>query len=400
MKTNCKTFLLILMTALSAAQALAQGFSSGSTGADGALNVTVNTTNSLPPDGILNYTTINVAAGATLRFKRNPLNTPAYLLATDDVTINGTIDVSGEPGSINPPVGGKGGPGGFDGGAPGFDAIAPGAGYGPGGGRGGYLGGTGLNPTNNAGLGAYSTAPPRRSSTNDGSTYGSPLLVPLVGGSGGGGGSYGTGGQAGVGGSGGGGAILIASSSRITFVGSAARILAEGGGSTSPAIPTPGGSGGAVRLVAPSVVGTGQTISTGSGGSGAGLGRIRVDTTDRRLLQLTFNGQSSVGAFMMVFPTPMPRLDILEAAGTVIPEGNAGPVQIQLPFGSATSRTVTIQARDFNAAVPINVVLTPETGLPQVYPVTIDNAAANPATVTVPVTVPVNTVVTINAWTK
>ena len=75
-------------------------------------------------------------------------------------------------------------------------------------------------------------------------------------------------------------------------------------------------------------------------------------------------------------------------------------MQVQLPFGSTTNRTVTIQARDFNAAVPINVVLTPDSGVPQVYLVTIDNAAANPATITVPVTLPVNTLVTINAWTR
>ena len=93
-------------------------------------------------------------------------------------------------------------------------------------------------------------------------------------------------------------------------------------------------------------------------------------------------------------------MDILQAADTNIPEGNPAPVQVQLPFGSTTNRTVTVQARDFNASVPIAVVLTPDSGRPQVYPVTIDNVAANPATITVDVTLPVNTVVTINAWTR
>ncbi|HTD67918.1 MAG TPA: hypothetical protein VK846_15445, partial [Candidatus Limnocylindria bacterium] len=116
--------------------AFAQPFDAGSTGADGALNVTSNTTLTLPPNGIFNFTTINVAAGTTLTFARNALNTPVHLLATSNVTINGTIDVSGAVGSAT--AGGRGGPGGFDGGYPGLDAnTPPGAGLGPGGAAGG-----------------------------------------------------------------------------------------------------------------------------------------------------------------------------------------------------------------------------------------------------------------------
>ena len=80
----------------------------GSDGADGALEVTENQTLTLPPDGIFNYTTVTIAEGATLTFERNALNTPAYLLATGDVTIAGTIDVLGKVGSGL--SGGKGGP--------------------------------------------------------------------------------------------------------------------------------------------------------------------------------------------------------------------------------------------------------------------------------------------------
>src|SRR5881396_1143744 len=114
-------------------------FSSGSTGADGALNVTSNTTLDLPPDGIFNFTTITVDSGATLRFNRNPLNTPVYLLAKGDVVIDGTIDVSGGNRSDYPasPSGaspGMGGPGGFDGGFAESQGIYAGDGQGPGGG--------------------------------------------------------------------------------------------------------------------------------------------------------------------------------------------------------------------------------------------------------------------------
>jgi hypothetical protein len=158
------------------------------------------------------------------------------------------------------------------------------------------------------------------------------------------------------------------------------------------------GSGGAVRLVAPSVVGTGQWIyAAGSGGQG----RIRIDTIDRSALQLDFYGQASIGAFMAVFPNPVPRLDVINAAGTAIPEGSPSPVTIQLPFGSDTNRTVTVQARDFGASVPIRVVLTPESGPPQTYDTTINNTTGNnPASATLNVAVPVNTKVAVNAWTR
>src|SRR5712692_5816134 len=157
--------------------ALSQGFSSGSTGAYGPLNVTSNTTLNLPPDGIFNCTTIRIAPSVTLTFNRNALNTPVYLLATSNVTINGTIDVGGQVGSA------AGGPGGFDGGYGGLNAITPpGAGYGPGGGKGGDA----SNQSSGVGGGSYATVG-TASSTNNGATYGGALLVPLVGGSGGGG---------------------------------------------------------------------------------------------------------------------------------------------------------------------------------------------------------------------
>src|ERR1035438_919403 len=87
----------------------AQTFSSGSTGADGALNVTSDTvTVPLPASGVFNYTTVNVAAGATLQFTNNLANTPVIMLAQGDVNIAGTINISAN--------GQYPGPGGFDGG--------------------------------------------------------------------------------------------------------------------------------------------------------------------------------------------------------------------------------------------------------------------------------------------
>jgi len=393
MNKHLTKLFVALIAACPLANALAQDFDSGSDGSYGAMNITANTTLNLPSNGVFNCTTINVATGVTLKFNRNPLNTPVYLLAKSNVTISGTIDVGGRPGTQSPPVGGQGGPGGFDGGSPGFDILPPGAGYGPGGGR----GGSESTSPNGVGSGSYATVGQHSNSTNRGAAYGNALVVPLIGGSGGGG-IVGTAGVAGRGGSGGGGAVLIASTTRIIVSGG---IFARGGVFVNG--PYNNGSGGAVRLVAPIVSGGGSINVLGgvdNNQSFGGAGRIRIDAIDRSTLGLVLQGPGTVGGFMAVFPSPLPRLDILQAADTVIPEGNPAPVQVLLPFGSTSNRTVTVQARDFNAAVPINVVLTPEVGLPRVYPMTIQNAASNPATATVNVILPANTVVTINAWTR
>jgi hypothetical protein len=255
---------------LMTARAPAQGFSSGSDGSYGPMNITSNTTLNLPPDGKFHCTTINVASNVTLRFTRNPLNTPVYLLATGNVAIAATsiIDVSGRAGSANPPVGGEGGPGGYDGGLPGFGAsVPPGAGYGPGAGKGGNNGTSAAG----AGSGAYGGVGSGSLSTNKGTVYGGPLLVPMAGGSGGGGSD----GSPGSGGGGGGGAILIASSTRIDLAGVIrARGAIQNGGSFN------GGSGGAIRLVAPIVAGAGTVdVSDYNGGPFySGGGRIRIDS--------------------------------------------------------------------------------------------------------------------------
>jgi hypothetical protein len=118
---------------------LAYAFNSGSTGALGAFNPTTNTVVQLPPDGILNYTTINIPAGVTVTFTTNAANTPVYMLATQDVIVAGTINVSGQngaggTGTAAPVLGGQGGPGGFAGGFGGVFNAFGGQGLGPGGG--------------------------------------------------------------------------------------------------------------------------------------------------------------------------------------------------------------------------------------------------------------------------
>ena len=103
---------------------------------------------------------------------------------------------------------------------------------------------------------------------------------------------------------------------------------------------------------------------------------------------------------MFVFPDVVARLDIVEAAGQIIAKGRPGPVLVLLPFGSTTSRTVTVQARDFIGIAPINVVLTPEGGASVVYPAEIDMSLGDPAQVIANVEIPINTPTRIQVWTR
>lgn len=374
------------MAAVVADESIAQVFDSGSDGSFGEILVASGETLTLDMealgilDGIFNATTITVESTGVLRFGRNPLNTPVYLLATGDITVDGKIHVNGGIGTSNPPVGGKGGPGGFDGGTPGFGAGVPsGAGLGPGAGLAG------------GGAGGYGSS---IGGATDGAAYGSPLLLPLVGGSGGGGSD----GQPGGGGHGGGGAVLLASNTRVHVTGTVEAL----GAVTSSCTARRFGSGGGIRIVAPIVSGFGRIDVVTSNCATTAAGRIRIDAIDRSQLTLTFDplSQTSVGTFMAVFNDVTPRLDITEAAGQMIAVGTADPVFITLPFGSSPDRQVTVQGTDFTGLVPISVVLTPESGAPIVIDTDLDMSQGNPSSVTVDVTLPINTLIHVNAWTR
>ncbi len=385
--------IIVLAFAAGFARSYAQPFNSGSNGTLGDVVIDKTTTIDLPPDGVLHFKKFAVAAGVALTFKRNELNTPVTLLAQGDVLIQGTIDISGGEGSGT--AGGLGGPGGFDGGRPGFGDTDPGAGFGPGGGRGG---GRDNVP---AGVGAAGfNGPAGGNSTNLGQAYGNSLLIPLVGGSGGGGVAYYGDNQSGYGGGGGGGAILIASSTRVEFAPKDVvySIVAGGGAGKSG---QNGGSGGAIRVVAPVITGSAQIFVVGREGSASG--RVRMDAIDasglRRGVAPAY--ALSVGTVMVARLNPEPRLDLTEVAGKAIPEGTSGLVQITLPTGSDPKSTVKVKARNFGAVIPLEIVLTPDSGVPVIAQVVIDNTSQhNPAEVSVPVTFPVNVGVTVSAWAR
>jgi hypothetical protein len=227
-----------------------------------------------------------------------------------------------------------------------------------------------------------------------GAVYGNPLLFPIVGGSGGGGAS----GNPGWGGGGGGGALLIASTTKITHTGN---IRALGGQALSANVQNTG-SGGAVRLVAPIITGNGSIDVRGDGGLNLkGDGRIRIDALDRSGIAFNFvpTTTATVGGLLAVFPDPMPRLDVVEAAGRAVAI-DSGPAQVLLPAGTSPNQTVKVRAKDFGQTVPIRVVLNPDSGPSQSYDAQIDNAGANPAETTVNVTFPANVLTHIQVFTR
>lgn len=370
-------------------------FDCGSDGSFGSLVVdstTGNRTIALPPDGVLNCTTVNVAPASALYFTRNAGNTPVYILATGDVTIGGTIYVDGEYNVGK--RGGDGGPGGFPGGQGGSN---PSNGSGPGGGKGGWGGNEPLPPgRSHRGGGGYGTR--GDPAVTGGSAYGNPLLIPLVGGSGGGGADeIAVSNQ--LGGAGGGGALLIASNTQITLAQQQSSIAARGGGT-----PTGygGGSGGAVRLVAPIIAGNAKILV--SSPSNGGYGRIRVDALTNTLSLIDTGdgspGYATFGKNMVVVPPNLPSLRITQAAGTNIALAQTDPVFVLLLAGSAATQTVQVQANNFNSVVPLVAVVTPEAGERQTFNFDIDNTAGGASTGSVQVQIPAGVSTRIDVWTR
>jgi hypothetical protein len=374
------------------APAHGQTFNSGSTGADGALTLALNsgtTTLTVPPSGVFNFTTVTISAGATLKFTRNATNTPVTLLASGNVILTGNIDVSGARGGDglqgNITVGGNGGasgPGGFNGGTGAIAgaAVSAGAGRGPGsgtggtnvnaGGGGGGFFNAGTNGTNGAG-----------SAGQGGAGYSDQTLLPLIGGSGGGGGGavYG---NTGGGGGGGGGAILIASSGTIslnggTFTakgGDAGGGTGSGGGNGTGA--GGAGSGGAIRLVATTItgaatinIGPGQQQTSGSStGGAASAGRVRIEGFTN-----TFTGSfpgSVLGAVSSGAPTSVvlangPTLSITAIGGVTAPASPSGSFStpdVVLPVTTTNPVTINLAAANIPVGTIISLSVIGQTG--------------------------------------
>jgi hypothetical protein len=403
---------IVAVTALMASPGSAQ-FSSGSTGADGPLMPTVDTEVVLPESGVFNYTTIIIPVGVTVTFKRNTTNTPVVLLVQGDVTIAGTIDLNGKS---SPHVGaagdgnlgddgipGVGGPGGFDGGRGGLANGSGGAGLGPGGGGPGNGFGTmsccPSAASGGGGGGFGATGADNGFGQNEGNTgrggtsYGSSVLLPLIGGSGGGGGG-GAVNFGGSGGGGGGGAILIASSGTVNITGS---VFANGGhsGSSSGAgcgDPGGGGSGGGIRIVATTISGDG-TISADRGTSGAqcfshagagAVGRIRFESVSFTRTAAT-TPPFTTGQPGQVFIAGSPTLRISSVAGQPAPDAPTGSADIVLPADTPNPVAVVFTTSGIPVGNTVTLTVTPASGaaISVVSPALTGSIASATATVSV-----------------
>lgn len=242
---------------------------------------------------------------------------PIILVALATVDIEGQLLVNATAGA---PCCNFPGPGGFGG-------MAPGPGAGQNGSNAAYpmSGGGGGSYCGVGGHGGVTTGTP---AAPGGRTYGSPGLVPLLGGSAGGGYPNGAGG--------GGGAIQIVAGAGIV-VGEVGAINAGGAGSGSPSIG--GGSGGAILLEAPSVVLRGVLAANGgAGGGGPGAQAGDGLPSDQPALgYLGVNGNGSAGSSVGGSDGYSTTAANYGAGG-----GGAGRIRINTASGNATLASTAI----------------------------------------------------------
>lgn len=364
--------LIGMVLVLSAAVTADAQFNSGSTGADSYFEpletteeVDLRLADTGPGHGtydaehwaiVFNFTYVQISEGVTVKFRNHASGAPVIWLVQGDVTIDGIVNLDGQP-ADSQPMFTEPGPGGFGGGRKGTQIVAPSAGLGPGGGNRGRKSGTTCDASASGCGGGYGTAGEGIDSyysacdTPGGAVYGNLAIQPLIGGSGGAGSTSNNGGA-------GGGAILIAATGTITVNG---QILARGGSGSASS-----GSGGAIRLVATRLTGTGSLIATGgTGGNDGGEGRIRLEA---HAYPPAFTGivnpPPSIATPGGIFPPlTVPQLYVSQIDNEHAPTyPDAGIVSPDISvFGQAQS-TVTIGARNIPLGTTVTVRVVPEYG--------------------------------------
>ncbi len=368
----CAALLLALPTSSNAQ------VNSGSNGSDGALNPTANLVIDMAdhPDGIYQYTSVNIPAGVTVSFIPNAGNKPVVWLIQGDCVINGVIEVSAQSGSGG--VGGTGGPGGYRGGNAGSSSSE--AGYGPG-------GGSGYNTTSWPGMSGAGSYGSQGGGTTPGNTYGNKFLLPLFGGSGGGGRYYPFYGDRFCGGGGGGGSFLIVSPSVILNGG----INANGGDGVIATSSvdggrggSSGGSGGGVRIVANILSGSGSVRT--NGGYSGGMGRIRFDLLDSNFSG-PLTGNYTQGFQPIIIPAAGQgiQLSIASIAGNTVSANPSGVLvnpDVIIPAQQTNPIPIVVSCNNIPLNSEISVIVHPANG-PDVQAVGMNNAgtlAASTAT--------------------
>jgi hypothetical protein len=117
-------------------------------------------------------------------------------------------------------------------------------------------------------------------------------------------------------------------------------------------------------------------------------------------MNLRFTGKWTVGSQMYVFPPGNPRLDIVEVAGQVIPEGTNAAVSVTLPPGTSTNQVVKVKATGFSADVPVTVAITPEAGPSTRVDYLIPVSGPSPVTAMFDVVIPENSFCHVHVWTR
>lgn len=316
---------------------------------------------------VFRYASVNIPTGVTVRFTNHPSRAPVVWLVSGNVTINGSLDFSGEQGGYDTRRHAEPGPGGSYGGVNNQGAgprYSDGFGWGAGK-IGSSVGGAGSFSTVGSGGGSILSA----NIGAAGVTYGNSQIGPLIGGSGGGG--SGT-----TGGGGGGGAVLIAARKRIGINGSIAALGAKGYYNSNDQIGG-SGSGGSIRLISESLNGAGLLDTRGqynlsawdygrsSVASSGGNGRIRLECRYNTAQSLvTYPGASVVdsGPVAQLWPpTNAPTLRILSVGGATAPAASLGNINaafndLQVNAG-ATEQVILLESQNLatNAVVQLRV---------------------------------------------
>lgn len=351
MKTTLSGLALAALLALPARAAI---IVPGANGSDGALDLTTgnlgidlslaargewDSASPVPGKGlydpdqwavVFHYTHVNIPAGRAVSFRNNASRAPVVWLVSGNVTIDGQIILRGQYGK--------------DPGPGGFRAAVDGkyAGLGPGG-------------APKDGQASYGT----KGAEPSAGPYGSTAILPLIGGSGDSANYPGA------------GAILIAATGTITINGA---IIASGG--------TGAQSGGAIRLVADAVKGTGTLDATG-GTYGGGDGRIRVEAP------------GGLASTISTTPTGTSRNDFTTAV--IFPPDTAPSVRIvsigteQVPadplaqFGTGADTApdiigpipVVIETKNIPTTAPVNLRVVPLSGDAGLIPATLTSGDAD-----------------------
>jgi len=303
---------------------------------------------------VFKFTSVTIPEGVTVTFRNHPSRAPVVWLVQGSVTIDGEVNLDGEPSAETSGALGvaEPGPGGFRGGR-GESANQPrSSGYGIGGGGHGSF-------TRGAG-GSYATT----GGDSSGPLYGNLRVFPLIGGSGGGGG-----GSAVRTGGAGGGAILIAAANEVSIEGvvSARGGNGSGGGSSAAA----SGSGGGIRIVADTISGVAGSLDAigGTSGQSGGEGRIALEANT---ISLADTGSPEYIAVPLEEPVvlfradaPVPSIEITaigELSAPTDPLASLTGFNTDVFLEEAGVYTVTMTANQVPGTATVTLRLTTVTG--------------------------------------